>query len=169
MGQDMTQLSSAQKAAVDKIVDYGIAHGYSKELINIVVNFANYESDLGQTQRVGSKYIGMFQYGLDAWKTSYNYYVKTQDIELPLSADKAINKMDYQIAVMYSDLGRWSAGYEQGRIAKDYKNGGNLYSVAQTLSSYLIHRVFALSFCGNKDVVYLFFCLFCCCGYCFSL
>jgi hypothetical protein len=134
MAVDITKLTTDQRAVIDKIINYGVATGYSKEIINAAVNFANFESSVDPTAHAyGSQYYGLYQYGTETWKSSLNYYVKTQNIESPVQTTPEKASAELQIAVMYSDLGRWNAGYDQGKIALAYKPGGKLYSVTQTL------------------------------------
>ena len=135
MAVDMTKLSLGQQQKVNKIIDAGKKLGVPDVVIQAAVNIANAEStfDPALKSKSTSAY-GMFQYIDSTWNSSWNSYVKSNPTSSLLVVPAPREDVDAQIAVMYQDLNRWYAGYDQGQLAKNYMPGGNLYSQVQQLA-----------------------------------
>jgi hypothetical protein len=90
-------LTAAQTAVVDDIVDYGKDHGYSEAEIDIAVTDAYYESSFSQSETNGT-HIGLYQYSQQTWSD--------------LGESGSIYNTPDQIAAIYHDISRYGPRYE---------------------------------------------------------
>jgi len=142
MATNMNSLSPAQQAMVDKIIASGQQVGAPNVVIQAAVIIANAESDFDSNQPGKTSHAyGLFQYmdtvKTPTWTNSWRSFVRKNPSN-PLSkmtVSAAKKDVDAQIQVMYADLNRMYAGYDQGKIAHNYLPGGNLYSVTQKLQA----------------------------------
>ncbi len=132
MSADMTKLSQSQQQMVNKIIDAGKKLGVPDVVIQATLNIANAESNFNVKPDSNglSSAQGMFQYIDSTWQSAWSSYVKSNPTSSlgGLDASNARFNPDAQIAVMYQDLNRWYAGYDQGQLVQNYMPGGNLYS-----------------------------------------
>ncbi|WP_157771973.1 calcium-binding protein [Ralstonia solanacearum] len=134
----MINLTPGQRAVVDKIIISGMQMGVSAEVIEAAVNIANAESSFNPiAQNSSTSAYGLFQYINGTWSAAWSsFQSKNPDDPLAsLSSSNARSNVDAQIKVMYADLQKWNAGYDEGQIAVNYMPGGSLYGVTQQLAT----------------------------------
>ncbi len=138
MALNMNNLTSAQQAIVNQIIATGQQLGTPNIVIQAAINIANAESAFNPlAPNPTTTAYGLFQYVDSTWSSSWSRFVSSNPSN-PLSrmsASIARDNPDAQIQVMYADLNRMYAGYDQGIIARNYLPGGNLYSVTQQLQT----------------------------------
>ena len=98
-------LSADQLKILDKIVDYGFAHGYYPYEIGLAVKEAFYESALGllRTNPTNSDVEGLYQYDSSTWSTFHRNLNRGSD--------------DDQISAFYSDIRKFETRYVYGTAA----------------------------------------------------
>ena len=132
MAIEIAKANAGQQDLINKIIAAGKKIGTPDVVIQAAINIANAESGfvVKPAPNTSSSAQGMFQYIDASWSAAWNNYVKANPND-PLaqkSASEARFNADAQIVVMYQDLNKWYAGYDQGVLAKIYLPGGDRYS-----------------------------------------
>lgn len=106
------QLTADQTKVLDRIVNYGIDHGYSSDTINNIANQAFHESQLGANETSNQGRVWLFMYDSDTWNEHY------ASMNLNRGND------DDQITAMYKEsemfpMSRWQQGQQNGSIPQN--------------------------------------------------
>jgi hypothetical protein len=143
MATNMNQLIPEQQAVVNKIIAAGQQLGASNTVIMAAVNIANAESAFGPTKNNGASptsknyAFGLYEFIPETWNRLWGQFTAANpDNALSsMSAFDAWQSPDpsAQIQVMYAELNKWYAGYDQGLIAKSFNPGGKQYWRVQLL------------------------------------
>jgi Ca2+-binding RTX toxin-like protein len=137
MATKIENLSPEQQAIAERIIEVGRDIGVTQDLIETAVIFANAESDFNPsaTNGINTAY-GLFQYVNGTWTSAWSRFQanNASDPLAQLTEAQARTNTDAQIRIMYQDLSRWNDGYDEGLIVRNYRPGGNLYSVTETLA-----------------------------------
>jgi hypothetical protein len=119
-------LTAAQAAIVDQIVDYGKDHGYSDAEIDVAVADAYYESGFNASATNGS-HTGLFQYNSTTWAS--------------LGEAGSINSATDQIAAIYHDISKYESRYASAMstnadsIATDGLSFGQYFEIKHELGN----------------------------------
>ncbi|NWA05925.1 beta strand repeat-containing protein [Pseudomonas gingeri] len=124
----MSALNANQLNMANKIIVEGIKAGEPAVVIQAAVLIAFSESSLGERlQTEGHSATGVFQFQPASWQPLWNNFVLANpDNPLSsLSAADAIKNPNAQIQIMYKNLDKWYAGYDEGSLARNYLPGPN--------------------------------------------